>query len=255
MPAKKIICRQCGAELAPGTAECPYCGSAYAPEAERAYMRRLDDIREDLDDVGDTGIEVSRTEIRRTGRRTALIIGLILAAGAALFLLFGLFRNRENMDNRREYAWRQEHLQELDALFEAGDYDALIKAFEDARDQGHDLYDWEHYEFCTFWEETVAVDHTLAGLREGYFTETDAEDLLYMELRIRGFRERRNIPEADMRIMTERAQRYQNDLVEIFHATPEDLKMFDEMLAKHDGFPRYEECSRYVKDHPEILKQ
>ena len=105
MQAKQIICRQCGAVIPPGTAACPYCGSAYAPEAEREYMRKLHRIREDLEDVGDAGKYASGKEISRTGKRTAVIVGIILAAGAALFLFFGVLRQRENINNRNEYAW------------------------------------------------------------------------------------------------------------------------------------------------------
>lgn len=255
MQAKKIICRQCGAEIKPGTAVCPYCGSAYAPEAEREYMRRLHEIREDLDDVGDTGIEISRNEIGTTGKRTALIVGFIIAAGAALFIFFGLHRSRENRENRREYAWRQEHLQELDKLFEEGDFDTLISSFEKARDEGHDLYDWKHYQFCTFWEEAAYIDLNLEARQAGCFTENDAADLLYQELRIRGFRKRRNIPAGDLEIMASRAEKYQNDLEEIFHLSSEDLETFDRMLERNDGYPEYNACSQYVKDHPDLWKE
>lgn len=253
MRAKKIICSQCGAALPPGTAVCPYCGSAYAPEAEREYMRKLDEIREDLDDVGDAGLHASRKEIGRNSRKIALIVGGILAFAALLFLLFHVLESRENMDNRKEYAWRQEHLAELDRLFEEGEYDALVEAFESARDEGHDLYDWDHYEFCTFWEEVTYVDRKLAERENGLFSKYDAEEVLYTELRIRGFSKRRRVPEEDLQIMAGLAQKYQDDLTDIFHATPEDLETFDQMLEKDKGYVSFEICSQYVKDHPEIL--
>ena len=253
MQAKKIICRQCGAVIPPGTAACPYCGSAYAPEAEREYMRKLHRIKEELEDVGDAGKHASNIEISRSGKRTAVIVGFILAAGAALFLFFSISRNRENLNNRNEYAWRQEHLQELDRLFDEGEYDSLITAFETARDEGHDLYDWDHYEFCTFWEEAEYIDHCLEARDAGYFSKEDAEELLYQELRIRGFRKRRAVPAEDQKIMAARAEQYQNDLEDIFHVSAEDLETFDAMLAKNGGFPEYKACSKYVEDHPDII--
>lgn len=252
MQAGKIVCRQCGATLRLGTAVCPYCGSSYAPEAERAYMRKLDQIREDLEDVGDAGKHASRREIGRTGKRTAIIVGIILAAGAALFLFFAVLNNRENIHNRQEYAWRQEHLPEMERLYEEGEYDALVTAFESARAEGHELYDWQHFDFCTFWEETEYMDQNLAFREEGFFSQEDAEILLFQELRIRGFLKWRRIPAEDLKIMSAKAEKYQNDLEEIFHVSVQDLESFDAMLKKNNGYPELKVCSQYVADHPEI---
>lgn len=254
MQKGKIVCRQCGADLQPGTAICPYCGSSYAPEAERAYMRELDRIREDLEDVGDAGKHASRGEISRTGKRTAAIVGIILAAGAALFIIFSVLSNRENIQNRKEYAWRQENIPRLDRLFEEGEYDALAAAFASAQDEGHDLYDWQHFEFCAFWDETGFMDQNLKYRDEGLFSQEDAEILLYQELKVRGFLKWRKVPAEDLKIMTARAEKYQNDLEEIFHVSSQDLETFDAMLQKNNGFPELKVCSQYVADHPEILR-
>lgn len=84
MRVKKIVCSQCGAVLKPGVAYCPYCGSAYAPEAEREYMRKLHRIKEDLDDVGDTGAIVSKNEAGKVGRKVGVTVGVILFIAALI---------------------------------------------------------------------------------------------------------------------------------------------------------------------------
>lgn len=76
MQAKQIYCTQCGAVIPPGEARCPYCGSSYAPEAEREYMRKLDQVRSDLDKVGNIGEETSRTEAGRIRKRVFRILAV-----------------------------------------------------------------------------------------------------------------------------------------------------------------------------------
>lgn len=255
MRAKKIICKQCGAALPPGAAECPYCGSAYAPEAEREYMRKLHEIKEDLDDVGDAGEEISKKEISRSGKKVALIVGSILVIAGVLFFLFTGFGNRENARNRREYQWRQEHLGEMDKLFEEGDYDALLEAFEKAREEDHDLYSWDHYNFCIYWGTIKYTDSALLAREGGYFSEGDAVELLYDELRIRAIPLIKKLPAKDREILEERTARYKDDLTEIFFFTQEDFEYFDNLLQKRDGYPAYKDCKEYVEKHPEIWEQ
>ena len=56
-------CAQCGAVIPPGEAKCPYCGSYYEPEAEREYMRNLDQMRSDLDKGGNIGEAITALEM------------------------------------------------------------------------------------------------------------------------------------------------------------------------------------------------
>ena len=90
-------CAQCGAIIPPGEAKCPYCGSYYEPEAEREYMRNLDQMRSDLDKVGNIGEETSRTEARRIRKRVIRILAGILIFSAAT-IPFLISMNRHDGD-------------------------------------------------------------------------------------------------------------------------------------------------------------
>lgn len=251
--AKKIICSQCGAVIPPGEAECPYCGSAYAPEAERAYMRKLHQVRRDLDKVGNTGAVESRREIGRLRRRIVRILAVILVIYGVLYGLFRYMEQKESRENRREYLWQQEEIPKLNAMFEAGEYDDLIDAFRRAGDEGHSLYEWEHYDFCVLYESTKYMDETLRAREKGLFTDSDAIALLYDELCFRGAGYKTRIPAEDRKLIQELYDPYRNDLVDIFHMTEEELESFDQMLKKYGGYPEYKACEEYVAGHPEIL--
>ena len=96
MQKKQIYCTQCGAVIPPGEARCQYCGSSYAPEAEKEYMRRLDQVRRDLEKVGNVGAETSRTESGRVRRRVLRILVTILVLSAAVYGLF-LYQQRRGI--------------------------------------------------------------------------------------------------------------------------------------------------------------
>jgi len=254
MRVKKIVCSQCGAVLKPGVAYCPYCGSAYAPEAEREYMRKLHRIKEDLDDVGDTGAIVSKNEAGKVGRKVVVTVGVILFIAALIAGIAVYFNLRETQKNHQEYAWRAENLPEMERLYEEGKYDELVTAFQKARQDGHDLYSWKHFTFCQIWEETVYTDQALTAREQGYFYEPDASGLLYHELVMRGLPYRRGLTEKERKILEEKTAEYQNDLREIFGASEEEIASIDSMLQEKNGYPDYSFCKDYLSGHPDIYK-
>lgn len=253
MEPKQILCRHCGAVIPPGAARCSFCGSSYEPEAEREYMRTLEQVRSQLDEVGNVGEETSGKEIRRIRRRIFRILAVILIFAAAVYGLFLFLQKREDRKNREEYAWRKEALPALDRLYEEGDYEALLQAWQEAQDAGHSLYDWEHNAFCEYYESAFYVEEILRMREKGLFEETDAVLLLNDELRFRGLPYRNGIPAEDREAIRERIAPFENDLVEIFQAGGEDLRDFDNMLKKNGGYPEYNICKEYVSNHPEIL--
>ena len=253
MEAQKIICTQCGAVIPPGVAHCPYCGSAYAPEAEREYMQKLEQVRKDLENVGNTGAEVSRKEIGSVGKRIGIVVGIILILFGLLFGAYLIVERKEEINTRKEYFWKQEHLPELNRLYEEGDYDALLDAFEKAQDEGYYLYDWEHRTFVTVYRETKYIDLILQMREKGVFSEDDAQDLLYSELVCRGAVYAYRISKEDQAAVQALAAPYADDLTEIFHASDKEIADFDKALKESSGYPSYDACREYVSAHPEII--
>lgn len=255
MSEKSRFCPQCGAALIPGEASCPYCGSSlYGPEAERDYMRKLEAIRSDLDRVGEAGAEASEKEVGRIGRKILATCIVVFALAAVATGLVVYSNRRQNEKSRREYAWSREAFPEMDALFEAGDYEALLEAYRGAMDEGHDLYLWKHCGFCEYYEAIGFADAALYYREKGVFGKDDAILLLHDELKFRGLSLRADIPKEDKKILASRLERFSDDLTEIFCATREEIDEFDRSLKKSGGYPYYDTCSAFVEKHPEILR-
>ena len=254
MENKQIICRQCGSIIPPGQARCPYCGSSYEPEAEREYMRKLEQVRADLDQVGEAGAEASSREIKRVSSRVMRILGVILVFAVIVMGIVHWHQQRENTRNRQEYTWQQEVYPELNRLYETEDYKTLLEKVRAYEDEGHDLYQWEHRTFCELYESTIYADLFLESRKKGLFGEHDAVQLLHDELKFRGLDHRKELPSQDRQRLHGLLAPYENDLIEIFLMTEEDLQFFDRKLRESNGYPSYGDCEEYVRNHPEIYQ-
>lgn len=252
MKKKPIICRQCGSVIPPGQARCSYCGSAYEPEAEREYMRKLEQVRADLDQVGEAGAEASHREIKNVSSRVLRILGVILVTAFILTFAVHWNQQRENTKNRQEYLWQQDVFPELDRLYEAEDYDVLLDKVHAYEDEGHSLYQWDHRAFCDLYESTIYADLFLKSREKGFFESQDAVQLLHDELKFRGVDHRKGLPVEDRERLRGLFAPYENDLTEIFRMTEADLQFFDRKLKENNGYPSLQDCEDYVRNHPEI---
>lgn len=102
-----IVCSNCGKEFDENLEKCPSCGSTNPKGAERAYLNRLEDVREDMEELDDAPrAELERT-IKKQGRLIKRVVLAVMAVTALLaertegklFLPFVFSR----MGNERDY--------------------------------------------------------------------------------------------------------------------------------------------------------
>lgn len=145
---EKIICQSCGAEFDANETKCPYCGFLHAEGMEKKYMSDLEDKREALDVVDDAARAEYKDDAKRHSKKTIKII-LIVAAiilvivGAAK--LFDYLSMRSPYSEEEELLWQQETFPILDEYYEAGNYDACWDIIYSKDSDGHDVWEWQHY--------------------------------------------------------------------------------------------------------------
>ena len=249
-----VICPQCGGVIPPGAAKCPFCGSAYAPEAEREYMRKLYTVRGELGKVAGVGEQETLKEAGKVGKKIAFAVGAVLLIALIITGITVLLRNRENAENRKEYAWQAEAFPKMNALFDAGEYDQLVTEYQAALEAGHSMYDYEHGHFCEIYGSLRFIDGFRDGREHGVFGAEDAAMMLYNELRLFAFEGDDRISAEDKKILRELRKPYENDFAEIFAMSEEESSAWIESAEKQYGYPDYSKCTQYVKEHPEILK-
>lgn len=61
---KKIICSGCGAEYDATLPKCPYCDIINYSGAEAEYLNKLDDVREDMEELAYVPQESVKAELK-----------------------------------------------------------------------------------------------------------------------------------------------------------------------------------------------
>ena len=149
-----IKCENCGAEIDENEPKCPYCGALNEIGGEREYMEKLDDIREDMEELPEEVDHETKKELKRSVkliRNAALItIGVILIL---VGIEFGynfihehfLFKQPSQKETMR---WQSENFPILDEMYDAGDFDAIVELMDTLTDEDsvgtYALYDWKH---------------------------------------------------------------------------------------------------------------
>ncbi|MBQ2896069.1 MAG: hypothetical protein IJE26_05105, partial [Oscillospiraceae bacterium] len=113
----KLICPNCGAECGAALSRCPYCGTLFAEGAEREYMDKLHDIREDMAELAAVPGLGAKSELKRQGRRIRRVALLTALAAALLALLFLWQERRWERDNTADYIWQHENFPHMTELY------------------------------------------------------------------------------------------------------------------------------------------
>ena len=147
---RPVICPKCSGEFDPSLVKCPYCGYIHESGAERKFLNDLEQKRQELDKVDDQAREDYKTEWKKSGK-TILYRVLVIAAAlavliAALLVLHGRTDPDEDRDYVQEMVWQHEHFPELDRLYEEGKTEELLELLHRYGAEGHDMWDWPHYE-------------------------------------------------------------------------------------------------------------
>ena len=147
---KTICCGNCGGSYDDELSKCPYCGSTNIDGAEKDYMEKLEDVREDLEDLDEIPTEELHTAVKKQAVRLKKILLIIGALMLISVVLYFFLNRQEERDYKAEYLWQQEHYPELNALYDSGKYDELEELLDEScLDKNANLTEWEHNEFMS----------------------------------------------------------------------------------------------------------
>lgn len=222
---KTIYCGSCGGSYDDELSKCPFCGSMNISGAEKEYMEKLEDVREDLEELDEVPVEGLQTVVKKQAGRLRKILAIIGVLVLLSVVLYCFFNRSEDRDYKAEYLWQQEHYPELNALYDSGKFDELENLINElCKDENANLTDWEHNRFMSDyimgksvlryleWDEEDPLDgHSLLFLfeteweikgiilRKEDYTEQEYEALLpYIEASEADFDSRWKLTEEEL---------------------------------------------------------
>ena len=263
--AVKIVkCPYCGASFEEGLLRCPYCGSVDDHQDETEFLEDLDEIRDKLEDLPEETIRqtnrMQRKEAVQDMGRILKRVGIV-AVIVLLIVGLGLFFDRvvegnspakRDQENRERYLWLQEHIPLLDEMYEKGDYEGLLEAYQSG--DGTWYYEWEHYsllEGLRLLGRVREMDIPILEESEKTFgadSRQAAEDrsvLLADELEILYFdKQARNKEDAET--IRELSADVREDLENRFALTDEELEYFRKKMTENYGYISIRECREFL---------
>lgn len=254
-------CSNCGAEYDKEKTECPYCGYINEEGAEKEYMDRLYDVRDNLDVVD----EAAAADYGKGYGRVLKIVGLtllVLALVAGIIYTSRIMMNKRNeeeglkksQDMLEQMTWKKENFKIFDGLYEDGKYEELCEALVDSIDQGHEVYDWEHYDFAMVYNYYLSTVASLNRVDEKGWNEYEAGDTLYHcclfyydDIFKSSFYYK--LSDEDMEILKPVYEYMGTVLHERMGFSDEEMNELKDSLLNEYGYPEYKKCEKVAKEY------
>lgn len=242
------ICPSCSAEYDDTLPKCPYCDTLNYKGAEAEYLDKLEDMRSDMEDLGNIPEQETKKEFAKQGK---FLKKVLFGIGLCVILLTVLmvWTNREQkIDAKAEYSWKQENFPIWDELYENQEYSTLVEMYWEAAKIGMPYWDWKHGDFCEWLDSMMYLEQLLDAeakgeqLKESYYV-----DILYYQLRIEGAgleglsQEEKERLAPYMKPVTEDFKRRWN-----FTETEKDAISMEQ--KKNYGYVSYDFCEEFIKN-------
>ena len=255
--AFQVTCSNCGATFAVEEPRCPYCGAMNEPGAEAEYMETLADIREDTDELAEEARRGFQANLRGGVKRALVITVAVVIAIAAIFFAVSTMEGNDEQRAIREYqareVFREQHFPQMDALYDAGDADALSEyAYSLMDEPGFDaMYAWEHNGYLQTYNDYAALK---LFAEESGEESVDAEDYTWAvsaALRLTLLDEiggsSSTLPDADEALVAdyrEFAWQYLEDTLQMDEG---EVATFADAARDEDGFVQRDTLMRNVE--------
>ena len=237
-------CKSCGAEFEASLPNCPYCGRMNLPAAESEYMAKLENMRDDLKDLGALPGRKIKAHSRKLGKKLLIAAAAVIVIAAVILIVRAVKDREEAGRSREEFLWQREAFAQMDELYSAGDWEALADAYRAAEDGDHSVWQYRHYRFCEFLQQ---IEWAQMSLRE-YDEDVDSAVYLFSdEIALYELEYMEGITEAERAVLEQLREPLLEDFEQRFALSEEELSYFLAMLRR-DGFIPFRECEKFLNE-------
>lgn len=264
--SEKIKCSNCGAEFDKNETKCPYCGYINEEGAEKEYMDRLYDVRDSLDVVDEAAAADYGRGYGRVFKIIALTLLVLTVLAGIIYTVKVISDKRSQGDDLKkssdmleEMTWKKENFKIFDDMYAQGKYEELCEALLDAIEDGHEVYDWEHYDFAMVYYDYVLIERDAARVDEKGWTDHTAADLFYHCCLFHYDEEFRNgsyykLTDEEFKILEPGFEYSDTVLHDRMGFTDEEMQELKGELLSEYGYPEYKKCEKTAHKYMERFK-
>ena len=248
---KKIICSSCGAEFDDSLPKCPYCGSLNYKGAEAEYLGKLEGMRQDMQQLEQVPEQELKEKLKKKQKFVVKILIIIAAVAAVFAVIMYRVRYVAPRDAQADYLWEKENFPVLDRLYEARDYEGLADFYEQAIVEDRLIDRWEHSGIftrlmsCRNAREYLALEQSGETLLEYQEVQLLDDYWILRGLDYGGL----VLSEEDKEYIRPYVEATLNSMADRYTFTAEEEKKFEDSLRNNYGYPSYEDCEEYIRNH------
>lgn len=243
-------CKSCGAHFDEMLPACPYCGTMSIKGAQAEYMDKLENIREDMQELNAVPMEETKKAMKKQTKFVLIVIGIFLGVFAvfvAVELLFGY--RPPKRDAQADFLWQQENFPILDELYEQGKDQELLDKYYEVLAEDAPIYSWEHYEYVSALSLLADFNYILDMEAEGVpLDEYDYTSLLYAGFRVETYEESTVYTTEELERLRPYIEIVREDFNTRWNFTEEEKDFFEEAAEKNYGVVPYKVIEEFVED-------
>lgn len=258
-----VICSNCGAEFDMHEAKCPFCGHINPLGAEEQYMQKMQDIKSDLAHVDDDQVEEIKKEAKKSVKIVLITLLVLAVIIVVLMVIFAVDRKVSSTyggiklyedDLVKAGKWNDEHLQQLEEMYDNKDIDGLCAFFGELQASGDygAFYSWDHSFLVSqiydirFWVKYLEEN----GTSDSMALHGVLFDLLYI---YNGDYNGTNMREEDKAILMDE---FGTQIGKLSSSCGITMEVLEDMAEKctPDGYVNPQLVSDYCDEHKELFK-
>ena len=250
--AKLTVCNSCGAQFGSDHPKCPYCGTMNYEGAEKEYFEKLEDIREDVEELNAVPIQETKAELIKQGRfvrRIVLIVVLLAMVSAGIFFVQELSYKR---DNKADFIWQETNYPVMDEMYAAEEYEELLAFYRQAEEEDKPVYTWKHAEFIR------AYDHVQCYYEYEAYLDTVVDDeievwryglYLWTQWKVYGYQFSGDLTEEEKLYFVDAFADAEESLKNDWDYDEETYQQFlEKVYAPYGSMVSFDECDAYIEE-------
>lgn len=260
-----VICDNCNAEFDAKEPKCPFCGYINPYGAQKKYMQDMQEIKTNLSKVDDEQIDLIKKETKKVWKIVAITIGAILAVVALVSLVLFIYNRRMikhyeelgvyESDPVKAAQWNDLHIDDINALYEAKEIDALVDYYGQLSANGDvgAFNNWEHSFMITqIYDLRFWMSYLDDGSSPDELTLNQIMfDLLYY---YNGDYKGTNMPEEDYEFIQKEFDLQSEKVYKRFGITEKDIEKMNKECVGEYGYVDPERVSKYCKKHNDMFR-